>query len=442
MKHFVPRQDIKRLPPGKIVNESVPWDAEAHEHAISAIDASFEYADFDSLYSEIAAFFDQQDCNICTENELLVTLQGNPTPDMSVKRQLEQVTTNCLKTASDTLLILDLLSELESASLDLNKTDSLKRINIAASCLYLIFTVALENTRQQKSLLAADLGAVLLKDVPAHTRLLQLICQVADTNRNIYPLKKVLLLLWKVILLQVGGTDRINQVHDVSRFAHNLPPRHGMFPLGLTNVQKEVKQKVSPQEYEEYRKDCMKRHPSLTLPTVRQLMHPIALPWEMFPNPCLTCPPDGYNGPSTGNIAYVDSENMLPPTFREALKIFKNNMYISLGDVQFAEEKQRVLEHSFLAGLKPMGDAEPSFPTTPLQRSHYFMESIIPEINTYCSTFVRLLYHVHIGMQGDAKQPSQATRDVITKAVSAILLLMLKHAKATSTFALDLASFD
>ncbi|CAG8463924.1 2635_t:CDS:2 [Ambispora gerdemannii] len=68
-------------------------------------------------------------------------------------------------------------------------------------------------------------GTELVKsDPPMAVFLFEVIASLREKNAKGYPVKKLLLLLWKVLLASLGGIDEINRLKEIVRQMHGLAP--------------------------------------------------------------------------------------------------------------------------------------------------------------------------------------------------------------------------
>ena len=74
-------------------------------------------------------------------------------------------------------------------------------------------------------------------EMPIAIFLFKLVSQLAEGNRKHFPVKKLLLLLWKVLLMSLGGRERQKEIKNFARAQAGLPIIHKgkeMIPIKQT----------------------------------------------------------------------------------------------------------------------------------------------------------------------------------------------------------------
>ncbi|TPX72278.1 hypothetical protein SpCBS45565_g00494 [Spizellomyces sp. 'palustris'] len=335
--------------------------------------------------------------------------------------------------------------------------------------------------------------------------LFSLVAQLAEGNRKHYPVKKLLLLLWKVLLCSVGDTKRLKDLKNASRAIEGLPrsPSDNVFL------------KSTPQDYHNYHLITATRYPTYVTPSVESISPSGVRLAEPLPTSIrrqLQQPPLIQ--------PFTDANELLPRAFQESVELYRKHNYISLSSVQVAKEKTRMeredlkkqrdddgpgnmdlvdgveddsISHlgserkrdvqAMRPGVRGGGKRARKEDSAGLKRIELLYRHILPNMGTYIGMLIRLLYYVNLGnivnssgapgkQEGEGTSISGSSKDtnaslqssdavkntwstdiplsqmtieqkqdyfdrvdlnrhkeVVTKAVSAILLLLLKAAK-------------
>ncbi|KAI8817952.1 uncharacterized protein EV422DRAFT_590026 [Fimicolochytrium jonesii] len=327
---------------------------------------------------------------------------------------------------------------------------------------------------------------------PLAAFLFGLVAQLAEGNRKHYPVKKLLLLLWNVLLVCLGDTKRLSELKSASRTLEGLPA-----------FDESLLVKSVPQDYLNYHTSTAARYPAYVTPDPSILLPPRKTLPEGIPGntrrnvqqPCLTQP---YTSPY---------DSLLPAMFQESVDLYKKHNYTSASLVQISREKDRVEKEESSRKLSGDNDREQSDLTDPaddesngtpsefgserrrevsvtsrnlkqnaqrirkedavrLKRFETLYRHLLPHMATHIGMLIRLLYYVNLGSttvpggkpdgEGEKggglnddldpgipfnemtpeEQRSHLLRvdnnrhkEVVTKAVSGILMILLKATK-------------
>ncbi|CAJ0641780.1 12482_t:CDS:2, partial [Entrophospora sp. SA101] len=96
-------------------------------------------------------------------------------------------------------------------------------------------------------------------DPPMTVFLFETVASLREKDKNVkgYPVKKLLLLLWKVILASLGGVDDIKKKKDTMRMLNGLPP---------VNNNKEFLTKSTPFDYQTFQSEATQKYPTYAPP--------------------------------------------------------------------------------------------------------------------------------------------------------------------------------
>ncbi|KAJ3234231.1 Factor arrest protein 11 [Chytriomyces hyalinus] len=346
--------------------------------------------------------------------------------------------------------------------------------------------------------------------LPFAIELFEIVSVLAEGNRKLYPVKKLLLLLWKVLLVTVGNSEALKELKNAGRAREGLPP-----------APQDTYAKATPQDFHNFNLLTTQKYPAYFTPSISDLKSPALIPDPLssvarraiinpLPPPSSNAAATSLQGSSanaasnsnplsndgglsssviTSTIQPVASDSLLPCAFEESLDLLYKKMYIGLREVQISREivelegvKRRAAE-GVASGTGAGGF---DFPSTGggvtwrdtaykgqidlgLQRVEELYRYLSPNITIHIGMLIRLLYYVNLGnelnsknenslekvpspltddqvssvdasasSQEDAKSKHQDAleaadvirhREMVTKAISGILLILLKSIK-------------
>ncbi|KAJ3016078.1 Factor arrest protein 11 [Thoreauomyces humboldtii] len=331
---------------------------------------------------------------------------------------------------------------------------------------------------------------------PMASYLFTLVQQLAEGNRKHYPVKKLLLLLWKVLLISLGNTQQLMDLKSASRTLEGLP-----------DFDETILVKSTPQDYHNFHLVAATRYPAYVTPNASALCPSRLQLAEPIPTSIrrhLQQPPVIQ--------PFISTARTLPTTFQESVKLYRKHNYISLASVQITREKDRAEKeeaHKNLLGGNDAGNFPPDVmdddvtaasqlgserrrdvvamrpsvkknakrikkkDAAGLKRLETLYRCLLPNMSTHIGMLIRLLYYVNLGTsnanapgvggkpetEGEHKSSSPTEephsnddtpfsslssdekkvhllradnnrhKEVVTKAVSGILLILLKASK-------------
>ncbi|KAJ3300501.1 Factor arrest protein 11 [Borealophlyctis nickersoniae] len=299
-----------------------------------------------------------------------------------------------LKVVSATL---DLISRSADLHWSMNERQAAMDLANVETSIYLSLTYMMVECNLENAKLVAELADT---QPPLAAYLFNLVAQLAEGNRKHYPVKKLLLLLWKVLLATVGGTDRLRRLKNASRALHGLPSAEESAPYA----------KATPQDYRHFQVLSAHRYPTYVTP-------------EMIPNAPPGASSLSQSDPLPANIRrqmlqpgtvqpFVDEVDCIPTAIKECVDVYGRHVYVSLSSVQIAKEKTMVEQkaksdakeleawgwrrdskfeaHGEGEGLSDMNRAD-------LERIDTLYEHLLPHMATHVGMLVRLLYYVNLG---------------------------------------------
>ncbi|TPX32148.1 hypothetical protein SmJEL517_g04691 [Synchytrium microbalum] len=363
--------------------------------------------------------------------------------------------------------------------------------SVCLATLYMIVEVNLGNER-----LAVELGE---GDVPVAGHLFVLVSQLSDSNRKHYPAKKasfffdrnsglktcdaskplnhVLLLLWKTLMASLGDSVRLQELKNTARSMEGLPSTTAEDPYV----------KAAPGDYQQLQTILTNRYPAYVLPDAHIMATPSVEKLNLAAYPP-SPRPTPWEPPSPLQPFINPDPETNPSFFDETISKFKQYSYISLGTVQFAKEKaiKDRTEASMYASDRAMTggcitdwlpsessvESDESAKTTGLRHDHQNKDALeridqlyrylLPNMSTHIVMLVRLIYYVNLdgrsqdGSGGppdgqsfpDNQSPQSSLenadatrhREVVTKAVSAIIVVLLKATRCRNIFLFEYIS--
>ncbi|XP_064486606.1 striatin-interacting protein 1 homolog [Ornithodoros turicata] len=376
-----------------------------------------------------------------------------------------------------------------------------------------------DDMKRDREAFCGELVQPILGDELLAITLFQMIIKFCSGSAPHFPIKKVLLLLWKTILVSLGGTPELRRLKAKYREARNLPPvpddtievartmRAASPPASAADLIEAQQQRKTNRPFK--RQSLVKQSSmddSLAIQDLeadasadeelrdmeeRQPMAIEATPsvpvQESAPRPCTPAPgeecresqplssatmaedassllPGGKGLPWTPKVrprdieAFLDNTRLkfvgfqlpndqsslagLPEPIHEALKVLKQHMYISLAEIQMKEDED-IAKH-------PLSMREKEIPLTPTE---ILYQAMLPSLPQYMIALLKILLAAaptskakteSVNIMADVlpeEMPMTVLqsmklgidvnrhKEIIVKAISGILLLLLKHFK-------------
>ncbi|KAI8916839.1 hypothetical protein BC831DRAFT_486512 [Entophlyctis helioformis] len=395
--------------------------------AIPAYD--FVYAEHDSLETELNEFYSYHDFALCARgralwekdldhgsttsdiiqeltdrlltrqsshriaaaNKLLYFAQGLFTETQSTEQHINSIKTNnqllfkldvfpvvyqafrAASLAFDNLAKLASLTAEDQLALDLNILETTAYL----STMYLIVVSNMDNPDFVTEIATTD------PYLPVF--LFQILSQLAEGNRQHYPVKKVSPLMTTHSKTAASASD-----HDIMQLLLLL---WKLIP-SRTTVQY---LKSTPQDYQNYFILLSHRYPGYYLPEpLEHLPGQVAHFYDPPPTPI-----PAYAGYQLQPLA--SGIDTLPRAVHEAVNLYRDKLYVSAAAVQMVAEKDSMMRQAsqeMHAGLN--GQAAPTQLSPGLERYRDLYSSLHANMGSYLSMLVRLLYYLNIGMAADA----------------------------------------
>ncbi len=269
-----------------------------------------------------------------------------------------------------------------------------------------------------------------------------------------YPIKKVLLLIWKSILTMMGGMCELVKLKEQARAAADLPPD---FPEILP-----LRPLVLP---------TAAYDPRGQNPDSRQLSRPLSLVSEadsigeaIMGGKVLEFRPkarkkdvDAYIESCRTKYGCFEDLALLPEPICESIKVLTNHIYIPLSDVQMAHEEELEKQRALSFG-RQVKMPERDHPT------EHLYQNLLPNLPQYMIALLKVLLAAaptsrsrndSLNVLVDVLPPEQPAnyiettqvtldinrhKEIIVKAISAILLLLLKHFKVNHVYQFEYMS--
>ncbi|RIA96253.1 hypothetical protein C1645_872211 [Glomus cerebriforme] len=339
-------------------------------------------------------------------------------------------------------------------------------------------------------------------DPPMSVFLFEIIASLREKEKNVkgYPVKKLLLLLWKVILVSLGGSNDIQKLKNVVRLINGLAPIHN----------KEFLIKTTPIDYHTFQTEVTQKYPTYIPPPCPVIPMPLITTNQFSSNSNVnsndtsTQNSSSNNNNTNNNISsksrkqqfqtnqrqpfifpFSKSTPTVPKSIQEAGDLYLKFMYTSLGTFQCWKEKEEMKKQQFGCIINDeifyseinksnygkemsIGNNDTEAQVTKrdrdkLDRIELLYRSILPHLQNIVIVLLKLLLatvstnsnNVKVNDNGDNIAKENVTnnagsssdsnanssgnsveeidvmrhREITSKAVSAILLLILKHLK-------------
>ncbi|KAJ3603062.1 hypothetical protein NHX12_030806 [Muraenolepis orangiensis] len=295
----------------------------------------------------------------------------------------------------------------------------------------------------------AELGSPLYNNEPISVMLFGMVTKFSTGHAPHFPMKKVLLLLWKSILFTLGGFEQLQNIKVGRREELGLPP----LPEDSIRQQKRARREhksLTKQDnldafnekdpYKSGTRSCLHPYPTLHqrgCPSPRACLGP---PKEKDIENFLESSRSKFIGYTLGND--TDTIVGLPRPIHESIRTLKQHKYVSIAEIQISKEDE--FQKTPLSG----GEEEVEMSATEL-----LYQGILPSLPQYMIALLKILLAAaptskaktdSINILADVLPEEMPTtvlqsmklgvdvnrhKEIIVKAISAVLLLLLKHFK-------------
>lgn len=402
---------------------------------------------------------------------LLYLILGNYTPAVSEKATLEKVA------RENVFLFLEMgvySATVELLSLEMEQgkgvyEGSKSNITIADNhnlrvCLSILYVIV-ETVRRKdpndppkwvkmRASFLEQLQEPVVGDETLTSLLFMMLLSFCNGSMPHYPIKKVLLLIWKSILTMMGGIKELAMLKEQARVAAKLPPdfpeTEPSKPLVLPTAAYDPRgQNLDP----------------------RQLSRPLSLVSEVdsigeavmggkvleFRPKARKKDVDAYIESCRTKYGCFEDLALLPEPIQESIRVLSDHIYIPLSDVQTEQEEELEKRRALSLGAQvdlPVRD----------NATERLYQILLPNLPQYMIALLKVLLAAaptsrsrndSLNILVDVLPPEQPAnyiettqvtldinrhKEVVVKAISAILLLLLKHFKVNHVYQFEYMS--
>ncbi|XP_022098844.1 striatin-interacting protein 1-like isoform X2 [Acanthaster planci] len=367
-------------------------------------------------------------------------------------------------------------------------------LRVALSVLYIMIeTLRMESDqdtdkqKQQREIFKAELGQPVCGDDSLAIILFNMVTKFCSGHAPHFPIKKILLLLWKTLLFSLGGFSEYKLMKQKARKAVGLDPvkedtiqvtktmrassppastgdglqerrtrgslrRNGIdepMPEDPDRREEESKEEQLNGGSEEEEENSSQPPP----PTPREHR---ALPWTpKVRQKDVDIFLDHTRRKFVGFQVQSDRETLagLPQPIHEGVHVLKKHVYVSLAEIQIKQEEQ--------INKNPISKGEENIPATPTE---HLYQAMLPNLPQYMISLLKILLtavptskaktdsiniladvlpeEMPITVLQSMKLGMDVNRhkEIIVKAISALLLLLLKHFKLNHVYQFEFMS--
>lgn len=280
-----------------------------------------------------------------------------------------------------------------------------------------------------------------------------------------FPIKKILLLLWKVLLFTLGGFKELQQFMKDARVNHDLIPSFGEQHANTVETEKHHELRPSSPLEEKIRQFQPRKTVDLDDDDIEFVPAPITESHHYVENVLLLRPKvrekDVSNFLEISRMKYVGfqlpddntSTAGLPHSIVEGLNVLRSHVYTSLSEIQIKDEEDRV-DRPFTRGVHKLA----------VNNVEILYKSLLPNFPQYMIALLKILLASaptakakteSINILTDvlpAEMPATVLqsmqlgidvnrhKEIMVKAISALILLLLKHLKVNHIYQFEFVS--
>ncbi|KAL7746896.1 Factor arrest protein 11 [Sorochytrium milnesiophthora] len=232
-------------------------------------------------------------------------------------------------------------------ALEMANKEAAMLLNLLYVCVEVAWR-ATEQSPEDRTQLKAELEAL---NPPIIPYVMQLLPTLSDGRHKHFPIKKLVLMLWKLMLVMLGGKQELKELRDIARRKEGLGLGEPLADKGKGALLFTRTMTATPYDYVAFYNETTRKYPSVTLPAPSATYTGAAASFSrrrrMFSSRRKLAPssdepkllPDVPDDPMADSRSMQrDASPLVPAPIRESLRVYNKWLYISLPSVQVQKE--------------------------------------------------------------------------------------------------------